>query len=56
MYLFAESFGSSGTFLIILFIMIVGTRQWIIWLKGSAALRGAAKKGLFYGIGKIFKM
>jgi hypothetical protein len=56
MYLFAESSESNGFgFLIIILIMVLGTRQWCIWLKGNDALRGAAKQGLFYAIGKIFK-
>jgi hypothetical protein len=55
MYLFGESSESSGFgLLIILFIIVVGTRQWCIWLKGNDALRGGAKKGLFYVLGKIF--
>ena len=45
MYLFAEASESNGFgFLILLFILVMGTRQWCIWLKGNDALRGAAKK------------
>jgi hypothetical protein len=54
--MFAESSGSNGGwFFLLIFIIVMGTRQWCIWLKGNDALRGAAKKGLFYVIGNIFK-
>lgn len=52
--LLAESSGSFG-FLFFLFIMVMGMRQWCIWLKGSPALRDGAKKGLFWVLGNLFK-
>jgi hypothetical protein len=52
--LLAESSGNFG-FIFFLIIMVMGTRQLSIWLRGNDALRGAAKNGLFYVIGRIFK-
>jgi hypothetical protein len=54
--LFAES-ESSGNFgfLFFVLIMVMGTRQICKWFKGNEALRGAAKKGGLWTLGKIFK-
>jgi hypothetical protein len=56
MYLFAESSGSSfGGFLIFMFIMVVGMRQWCKWLKGNDVVRGAAKQGIVSVLSRILK-
>lgn len=52
--LFADSTGDVR-FIIFLIVMFVGARQWCIWLKGSPALRGAAKHGALSILGRMFK-
>jgi hypothetical protein len=54
--MFAEASGSGGVgFFIFLIIMVVGVRQWCIWLKGNDALRGAAKTGALNILSRMFK-
>jgi hypothetical protein len=51
--LFAAESSGNFSFLLFVIIMVLGTRQWIKWLKGNDALRGAAKKGLRKGADTI---
>lgn len=56
MYLFAESSGGLPTsFLIFLFFMFLGVRQWVKILKGNDLARGLAKKGAMSLLGRLFK-
>jgi hypothetical protein len=56
MFLFAEETGSGGFgFILFVIIMMIGMRQWCIWLKGNAVLRGAAKKGALSLLGRLLK-
>ena len=56
MYLFAEaSEGSSLTWIIVLLILVVGIRQWFIWLRGNQVVRGAAKQGALGILKRLFK-
>jgi hypothetical protein len=42
--LFAEASGSNFHFLLFVLIMVMGTRQICIWMKGNPQLRDASKK------------
>ncbi len=56
MNLFAEASESNPIgFLIVLLLMLMGIRQWGIWLKGNSIVRGAAKKGVLSILGRLFK-
>ncbi len=56
MKLFAEASESNPIgFLIVLFLMLMGIRQWGIWLKGNSIVGGAAKKGVLNILGRLFK-
>jgi len=52
--LFAAEGSGDFSFLFFVLIMVLGTRQWIKWFKGNEALRGGAKKGLGFIVGRIF--
>ena len=49
-----ECFGGFG-WIIVVVIFVLGTRQWCKWFKQSPALRGAAKRGFFTILGRMFK-
>jgi hypothetical protein len=54
--MFAEASGGGAVgFFIFLLIMVMGVRQWCIWLKGNDALRGAAKTGALNILSRMFK-
>ncbi len=56
MFLFAESSeGSSLGWIIVLLLMVMGIRQWFIWLRGSQVVRGAAKRGAVGILKRLFK-
>ncbi len=56
MYLFAESSGGLPTsFLIFLFIMFMGMRQWVKIIKGNPVAGSLAKKGAMSLLGRLFK-
>ena len=56
MFLFAEvSESSSIAWIIVLLIMVMGIRQWFIWLRGSQAVRGAAKQGALSILKRLFQ-
>jgi uncharacterized membrane protein YecN with MAPEG domain len=56
MNLFAEASESNPIgFLIVLLLMLMGIRQWGIWLRGNSIVRGAAKKGILSILGRLFK-
>lgn len=53
--LLAESSGNFG-FLLFLLLMVLGIRQWCIWIKGSPILQRGVKKGLGKLLSIIFKL
>lgn len=56
MNLFAEaSEGSPFGWIIVMFILVMGTRQWCKWLKGNKVVGDAAKKGVISVLGRLFK-
>jgi uncharacterized membrane protein YecN with MAPEG domain len=56
MNLFAEASESSPFgFLIVMLLMLMGIRQWGIWLRGNTVVRSAAKKGVLSILGRLFK-
>ena len=56
MNLLAQSSESNPIgYLIVLFLMLMGIRQWGIWLRGNSIVRGAAKKGVLSILGRLFK-
>lgn len=56
MFLFAEASESNPVgFLIVMFLMLMGIRQWGIWLRGNSIIGGAAKKGVLSILGRLFK-
>jgi uncharacterized membrane protein YecN with MAPEG domain len=56
MNLFAEASESNPIgYLIVLFLVVMGIRQWGIWLRGNSIIRGAAKKGVLSILGRLFK-
>ncbi len=56
MNLFAQASESNPlAVLIVVFLMVMGIRQWGIWLKGNSVVRGAAKKGVLHILGRLFK-
>jgi uncharacterized membrane protein YecN with MAPEG domain len=56
MNLFAEASESNPIgYLIVLFLVVMGIRQWCTWLRGNSIVRGAAKKGVLSLLGRLFK-
>ncbi len=56
MFLFAESSGGLPTgFLIFLFVMFMGMRQWVKIIKGNTVAGGLAKKGAISLISRLFR-
>ncbi len=56
MFLFAESSGGLPTgFLIFLFVMFMGMRQWVKIIKGNPVAGGLAKKGAMSLLGRVLK-
>ncbi len=57
MYLFAEASESNPLgFLIVLFIMLMGIRQWCIWLRGNTVVRSAAKQGFLSILARLLNL
>jgi hypothetical protein len=55
-FLFAEASESSSLWwIIVLLIMVMGIRQWFIWLRGNQVVRGAAKQGALGILKRLFK-
>jgi hypothetical protein len=56
MFLFAEASESSSIgWIIVLLILVLGIRQWFIWLRGNQVVRGAAKQGALSVLKRLFK-
>jgi hypothetical protein len=55
MYLFASASDDSWFPFVLIVVMILGVRQWCIWLQGNSIIRGAAKKGMLSALSRLFK-
>jgi hypothetical protein len=55
MYLFASASEGSWFPFVFIVVMILGVRQWCIWLQGNSTIRGAAKKGMLSVLTRLFK-